>query len=231
MVEQTGLTDQQKGQELKLKLLECLRQENRELMRIAKEYFEKPNKSESDAIHMLEAVIESSDHILTAGDWDSSLFLRNQVKSVKAIKAEAEAELQKKLQSGEKENVQEVALEDDEMPVYISLFQSDGYNVEKWAVQLRALKRYVVGRPIYEDEAHVQARIRLRAAAANEGYVIVGVKKADIKQDPFAPVMKDQYQHPLLNLKDTAVQNGKIVAFVHQNKRYIFHEGELIESP
>jgi len=112
------------------------------------------------------------------------------------------------------------------------LFQSDGYNINKWAMQLRSLDRYTVGRPVYQSEADVQKRIRLRSAAAgNEGYVIVTIRKADIQSpDPFASPLKDQFDHPLLVLKEIAVRNGRIVAFVHQGICYHFVDGQLIKQ-
>ena len=119
---------------------------------------------------------------------------------------------------------------ENEIEVYISLFQSDGYNINKWSMQLRSLDRYVVGRPVYQHEADAQKRVRLReAATANEAYVVVAIKKSDIQPaNAFATTLKDQFDLPLLSLKETAVRNGRINAFVHQGKRYGFVDGQLV---
>src|SRR5437879_3664634 len=88
-----------------------------------------------------ERVNTTVDHVVEGGDWNSSLFLRNTIKPLMAIKAEALAELdQLQIKAGEKSvNIQAAA--ENEVEVYISLFQSDGYNISKWAMQLRSLDR------------------------------------------------------------------------------------------
>lgn len=225
----TQLTSDFKGQDLKKKLLECLDQEARQFSELARSYFVKDHLSKEDKKGMLTAVINTVDHVLTGGDWNSSLFLRNTIKPLMAIKAEAELELSRlEMKAEEKAIIIQVAAE-NEIEVYISLFQSDGYNMGKWAMQLRSLDRYIVGRPIYQHQADVEKRIRLRAAGGNEAYVAVIVKKTDIQSDAAAP-LKDQFEHPLCLLKESALRNGRIVAFVHQGIRYHFVDGQLIKA-
>lgn len=223
-----GLTADFKSQELRKKLLDCLNRENTQFSAIANQLIEKGHHSDADKIQLLQAIIETVDRVLAAGDWESSLFLKNTAKPLKAIKAEAETELADRQGRTTQKHIKIAPLSEDEQEVYVSLFQSDGYNKGKWAVQLRALSRYVVGRPIYQHEADIQKRIRLRAASENEAYVIVAVKKKDVLSDPFQTnVLKDQYDHPLVQLKETAVQNGRIISFVHNKVRYHFVDGRL----
>jgi len=226
----SGLTSGFKGQDLKKKLLECLDQEARQFSEIARTYFAKENLSKEDKTGLLNAVINTVDHVTSAGEWDSSLFLRNTIKPLIAIKAEAQAELERlQLKAGEK-SVTVQAASENEVEVYISLFQSDGYNISKWAMQLRSLDRYVVGRPIYKTEADVSNRIRLRNAGGNEAYVAVVVKKTDVQSDQFAAPLKDQFDHPLILLKEVALKNGRINAFVHEGMRYHFVDGQLVKA-
>lgn len=225
----SGLTANFKGQELKKKLLECLDKEAREFSEVARTYFDKEHLSKDDKAGLLKAVISAIDHVVSAGDWNSSLFLRNTIKPLLAIKAEAEAELDHLHIKVSDKSIKIHPATENEVEVYISLFQSDGYNISKWAMQLRSLDRYVVGRPVYKNEADVKKRIRLRNAAANEAYVAVIVKKMDVQSDPFTAPLKDQFDHPLLLLKETALKHGRIVAFVHQGMRYYFVEGQLVK--
>lgn len=173
-------------------------------------------------------MITTVDHVMAGGDWESSLFLRNTIKPLMAIKTEAELELSRlEIKATEKsESMQPIS--ENEVEVYISLFQSDGYNMSKWAMQLRSLDRYIVGRPIYINEADIEKRIRLRGATGNEAYVIVVVKKTDIQAEQGAP-LKDQFEHSLLLLKEIALKTGRIIAFVHQGTRYHFVDGQLIK--
>lgn len=217
-----------KTQELRRKLLACLDREARQFSSVARTYFTCGQLSEEDRVGLLRAVIDTVNHVCDAGDWESSLFLRNTIKPLTQIKAEAETELAK-LSAKAEDKVSEHAkpLSKDEVEVYVSLFQSDGYNISKWSLQLRSLDRYVVGRPVYGSETDVLARLRARGqAAGNEAYVIVVVKKTDVlpKGDS-----KDQYDYPLITLKEKALKSGRIIGFVHQGTRYQFVEGQLLE--
>ncbi len=220
-----------KGQDLKKRLLECLDREARQFSETARTYFNKELLSKDDKIGLLTAVITMVDHVMSAGDWNSSLFLRNTLKPLIAIKTEAQEELERyhvKLQ--ETHHVTKPLLE-NEVEVYISLFQSDGYNINKWSMQLRSLSRYIIGRPVYALETDVQKRMRLRdVATASEAYVAVAVKQSDIQPaDPFSPPLKDQFDLPLIVLKEVAIRHGRINAFVHQGMHYRFVDGQLIK--
>lgn len=231
MADSSELTQQHKAQALKQKLLDCLKEENVKLAQDIEAFFDSAHPNESEKLAILKSVIVSCESLLKAGDWENSLFLRSQAKRIQTIKNEAEDELkflqQKKAEK--KAGFGQVALQESEREVYISLFQSDGYNLDKWAMQLRSLSRYVVGRPVYDKEEDIQKRIRLRASPVSEAYVVVGVKKADIKEDTFDIPVQDQYGHTLLQLSDAAVERGEIIAFVHQGIRYRLVEGSLVK--
>ena len=231
MDKSSGLISELKSFELKKKLLECLDTEAREFSEAARAFVSQGQLSPEDKTGLLKAIVAAVDHVMTAGDWNSSLFLRNTLKPLIAVKEEAETELKKYEEVSTARISKKYMPTEHEIAVYISLFQSDGYNIGKWAMQLRSLDRYTVGRPIYEQEADVEKRIRLRSSGAvNEAYVTVTVKKTDIQSNSFQASLKDTFGHPLLSLKETAVRNGKIGEFVHQNSRYDFIDGQLIKK-
>ncbi|OGT26875.1 MAG: Dot/Icm secretion system protein IcmQ [Gammaproteobacteria bacterium RIFCSPLOWO2_02_FULL_42_14] len=227
----SGITSAHKSQELKKRLLECIDKEAKHFSESTRAYFEKEELSLEDKTGLLQAVVAAVDHVLKAGDWDSSLFLRNLVKPLIAIKTEAQMELDRQHVKTDVLHIPVIAPPaNDELQVYISLFQSDGYNMLKWAMQLRSLSRYVIGRPVYQNEADVEKWMRLRAGLPTEAYVAVIVKKSDIQVDPMKPALKDRYDHPLLELQETALQRGRIVSFVHQNIRYYFANEQLVKQ-
>jgi len=227
-MESSALTAKHKAEALKKQLLDCLQQENQQFLNIAQAFFDKDTLSETDKTALLKAIIEAVDHVLTAGDWDSSLFLRNIVKPLKNIKAEAEAELQTHSGAGTAADIAVAPLSSSEVEVYISLFQSDGYNMNKWEMQLRSLERYIVGRPVYQHQADVEKRIRLKAGTVNEAYIAVAILKSEILTDTVSTLQKDPHGHPLLSLKETALKTGRIISFTHQNIHYRFVSGKLI---
>lgn len=222
----TPLSNNQKSHELKKQLLNCLDREARHFSEIARGYFDKEQLSVEDKTGLLRAIVETIDHVMETGDWESSLFLRNTLKPLMQIKSDAELELRKLLDIAEETRYTAQVPAEDEQEVYISLFQSDGYNMGKWAMQLRSLERYVVGRPIYAVETDVQKRLSLRAEAAmNEAYAVVIVKKSDMQMGQ----RQDQFGLRLAVLKDTALKNGRIIGFVYQGMRYYFVDGQLVK--
>ena len=227
----SGLTADSKGQELKQKLIECLDKESREFSATVRTYFTKGILSKEDKTGLLRSIITAIDHVMEGGDWSSSLFLKNTLKPLAAIKAEAEAEIAKLEAKADSKIAPVAPPAEHEVEVYISLFQSEGYNINKWAMQLRSLDRYTVGRPIYQNAADIEKRVRLRAANGNEAHVAVIIRKADMQAaDPFSPPLKDQFGHPLLQIKDVALRNGRITAFFHQGVRYLFVDGQLVKQ-
>lgn len=227
----SALTGESKGSELKRQLLECIDKESRQFSADIRDYFAKGVLSKEDKAGLLNAIITAISHVLEGGDWNNSLFLKNTLKPLSAIKAEAEAELLKLEAKATAKTYQIEKPAENEVEVYISLFQSEGLNINKWAMQLRSLERYIVGRPIYQNATDIAKRIRLRSAAGNEAYVSVIIKKLDIQPsvDPFAPPLKDQFDHPLLMIKDIALRKGRITGFYHQSIRYHFVDGQLIK--
>lgn len=228
-MDHSALTEQQKAYELKKKLLDCLQQEQKQFSDIAQAFFEKEKLSETDRTALLKTIVEAVDHVLAAGDWNSSLFLRNVVKPLKQIQSEAKETLHLHAENHDHAAYFNVSLSLDEIMVFVLLFQSDGYNINKWAMQLRSLERYVVGRPVYQLEADVEKRIRLRAGSANEAYVGVAILKSEILTSAASSLQKDPYGHVLLLLKETAIKKGRILFFVHQGIHYRFIDGQLIK--
>lgn len=213
---------------LRQKLIDAMKSEDARLKEIANLFLKESKRTDQDKNKLLEEVIKSANEILAVGGWQSSRFLTNVVKPLIAIKKAAEEELEnRRTQKVEVGDVAPVA--EDEQTVYISLFQSDGMDMGKWGIQLRSLERYIVGRPIYQDEAHARQRIRLRVRnPSSEAYVIFAVKKRDIITNPYqSEGLKDQYENPLIQLSEIAVDHGRIIGFVHQNILYHLIDGRL----
>src|SRR5437867_2048280 len=89
----SGLPPEFKGQDLKKKLIDCLNKESQQFSDIISAYLSKEKLSKEDRESLLQSVVTVVDQVLSAGDWDSSLFLRNTLKPLQAIKEEALIEL------------------------------------------------------------------------------------------------------------------------------------------
>lgn len=228
-----------KNDELKRHLLACVDAEKVDLSQVAEKFYAQhtTDTSEQKALDISEqktfcqAVIDSVDRVLEAGDWDSSLFLRNTAKPLKKLREQAE-QLLKQIDHTQAPEAayRQKALADDDVRLYISLFQANGGDLKQWALQLRSIRSHLLGRPVYENEEDVQKIVRQKTNRLSEAYVAVVVKKTAVLSEPFRAPRLDRNGNTLVTLKDGAVSVDNIVEFVHGGKQYQFVRGALHES-
>lgn len=218
------------GDDLKRLLIDCAKNEKVNFVKIADAFYKQNYRNKSHYIEFCKEVIKAIDKVLSAGDWNDSLFLRNTVKPLRELREEAAlilAQATRAVDQHPDQVTQQVA--EDSVQVFISMFQSDGHNLQKWAMQLRSITKYLIGRPVYANEADVQKVIRMKLQQASEAYIVVAIKKAAIRQDPFEPERFDRYGNKLLMLTPGAVEVSNILRFVHYGKVYRFIDGHLVK--
>lgn len=213
---------------LKQHLIDCLKQEKIDFTEIAKAFYQQGQRAETDCLALTDQIIAAVDHILEAENWDESLFLRNALKPLKEIREQAIALKKEATMTVADQQTVLRDLEDDEMLVYISVFQSEGHNLRRWELQLNSLRSYLLGRPVYEKESDVVKVLRQKLVQTSEAFVVVAIRKSDVQTFAHQAERVDRYGNVLLTLKDTAVKPENIFEFVHQGKRYFFKEGKLI---
>ncbi len=186
--------------------------------------FSDPNSDEALAQELLKAL----DDFLSAGDWDATLFLKANKKKLEALRGQVESLLNEV--SAKKAGDTQIKREPPPgyKRVYVSLFQAEANNMLKWQSTIKGLEKYSVSRPVYWEEAHVQAWIRNKADPAREGYVIAFVKETDIVKPYQGKVVADRFGHELVTLRERAIELANIVEFVHNEKRYRYSQGELV---
>ena len=167
--------------------------------------------------------------MLAAEDWDSSPFLKNTVKPLEEIKQSAEA-LVAQLSGDVNDTVASQTIESGGQPVYIALFQAQGHDLKKWAMQLRSIDRYMLGRPIYTAEADVCKMIHQKVNQSCEAYAKVAVKPSAIQEQSLLPKREDRNGCTLLTLMPGTVTSDHIIEFVHVGKTYAFVDGKLREK-
>ncbi len=149
-----------KSDALKHQLLECVNNEKADFSEVAKVFYQKEHRTKEDYLAFSEEIVAAIDHVLQAGDWEDSLFLRNTVKPLKKIR-EATLQLQQQVNASSGEQKMSLRdLDDDELLIYISIFQSEGHNIRKWELQLSSFQSHLLGRTVYENEEDVQKVIR-----------------------------------------------------------------------
>ena len=219
-------------------LLNVLREQNLHVERAANELFDSSLSSEEVKKEYCQIVIKTVDKILAAGDWDSSLFLKNVIKPIREMQVQARCLLSGKKPveaiGGEpepEEQPQVDVLAENEVYLYVSLFQAQGHDFAMWERQLQTLSRYLINRPIYAEEDNVKKVIRLKENSDNEAYVVLKIDKKYLqKPNAFEVERKDRYGNSLETVKPGSVTDSNILELVYSGERYHYVDGRLIKA-
>src|SRR3989344_6005179 len=82
--------------ENKRRLAEAVQAENERFKKVLDEFYAEPKRSKEQYAEINQKILETIDRLLTAGDWESSLFLRNAIKPLLKAKEDV-LKLQKEL--------------------------------------------------------------------------------------------------------------------------------------
>ena len=215
--------------ELRKKLLAFVEKEKQKLQQLLDEFYTLPNREEGDYARVNQKVIELLQRIINAGDWESSLFLRNMIGQLKK-RLEVSAVLKEEFESQGlvvEQTFPPVAPE-DAIVLYVLLYQVDGGLLQKWEDQLCSILKIAQSRPIYDEESKVVQVIRSNLDRQTEAYVKVLVDKNEIIDS--ARIVKDRLGQELVTISITAIRPENIIEFIHQGKKYNFVNGKLLEK-
>lgn len=172
-----------------------------------------------DALHRLVA----SPH------FSNSTFLRLLHQQIQKLSEEFDSTMQEvySLQEEKTEQVKKDYVNKE--LVYISIYCSDGLNIDSWKRVVENLPKQYISRPIYINERNVQKAVKAKPQLMNEGYVAIYVEKQAINQPekPDFP-LTDKWGHPLLSLKDRAIDLQNVEYFWHDSKHYLLTSKGLI---
>ncbi len=191
---------------------------NDQLEQAIDDFYNLPRRTDNDYMTLTQTIVNTIDDILSLGDWDSSAFLRTTIRPLRDRRDRALKVLDvMKAQQNEKPARE---LTEADCKVYISLYQTDGHNLDLWEQQLQSLPAYIQGRPIYRDELEVEKMIRSKPNPAVEAYAVIVVKKADLVTSMGFRRHIDKTGTALVNLHPGAVLVENVLELVHQQKRY-----------
>ncbi|HHF0523706.1 TPA: Dot/Icm secretion system protein IcmQ [Legionella anisa] len=180
-----------------------------------------------------EAILKALDYAIQNGPWDKSNFLRsigNRLIGIrdnfaKKISARSQAQIR-----ADTHLANRLALRGGQQEVFVSLYSSDGSNLQSWERIIINLPRQMISRPIYADEEQVQALIKSKENKQNEAYVAIYINKTDIINLSADKTLSDKLGSPLLTLKDRALNVENITRFVHLSGVYKYSRGRLIKE-
>ena len=156
---------------------------------------------------------------------DKFRFIRDRLNAL-ALRVQDELKLHQ--ESTEKKSEK---LEEDEILVYVHLFNAQGLVFQTWQKMIgrSVFYEYSVNRPIYLERAHIEAFIRSKANKAQHGFLTVALKKEYLLATP--EQAKDIVGHPLVKIREGSLDIRKMFSFTHQECEYVVNDaGQLIKK-
>ena len=125
----------------------------------------------------------------------------------------------------------QVLVEEDEILVYIHLYNAQGLMLRTWESMItpRAFFDFSVNRPIYKEQAHIEAFIYSKANKAQHGFLTVAMKRDRVLQTHSEDALKDVVGNPLIKIKEGSLKREKLLTFTHNKIVYQLTEaGNLV---
>jgi len=180
-----------------------------------------------------EAILKALNDAIEKGPWEQSNFLKVIGKNLTEIRdnflnqlgASSQAQLK-----AESHLANRIALRSGQQEIYISLYSSDGANLQSWERIVANLPRQMISRPIYADEENLKAILKTKENKQNEAYVAIYINQSDILSLGIDKTAIDKLGKTLLNLKDKTLNLDNISRFVHASGIYRFSHGRLLKN-
>lgn len=170
------------------------------------------------------------DEGIATGPWQANLFLTGIKKKLEELRDDFVTRVGLDQHHAQIANDLLAANSADNTEVYIALYQSQGSNMSKWSEVVVSLVNYTMGRPIYANEADVQAAIRLSDRNLNQAYAVVKVPSDAILSDITDLVRTDREGRKLISLREAAIQLKNIVRLVHATGQYKLVRNFLVKQ-
>lgn len=170
------------------------------------------------------------DEGIAAGPWQANLFLKGIKKKLEELRDNFVIKVGLDQHHKQTANDLLAAESCENTEVYIALYQSQGGNMSKWQEVVVSLVNYTMGRPIYCNEADVQAAIRLNDRNLNHAYAVVKVHGDAILSDTTDLVRTDREGRKLISLREAAIQLKNIVRLVHATGQYKLVRNFLVKQ-
>jgi intracellular multiplication protein IcmQ len=178
----------------------------------------------------IQEIVKALDEAIADGPWDSSNFLKAIGKKLGDVREKLISYLQEQGIDSEAltfKAMNKMVLRANQQEVYVSVYSADGRVLSTWERILANLPRQIISRPIYAEEADVQAALKHKENKENEGYVVIYINASDILTLPEDKTPKDKFGKSLLTLKDKAIRLEDVVKFVHISGSYNYQNGRL----
>jgi intracellular multiplication protein IcmQ len=181
-----------------------------------------------DDEHKVRSWLAEIESILHEYDWEASFILKTCKKKLQELAVQLASYVREFEAASEDQADSKASQWDGYIPVYITLYTSNGDDLNNWLSLLRGIRESSSGRPIYRQEMDARASVDGKSVLSNEGYVKLYVSEEDIVKMPPAKIPQDRRGVALLTLRQKAIEAAKIVKFIHGNQSiYDYKNGVL----
>lgn len=173
------------------------------------------------------------DKIIEKGFWEDTLFLQAAGKKLRELRERLKNDLDVSTESPETSTLfhrytQRKIVTDKAQLVFILIYSAEGGNLKQWENIISSLTAHSMTRPIYTNEADVQAVIRSKPNKENDAYLAFSITDNDISPPFNNKVPVDRYGNELVVLKEGVIHSENVEYFVHVSGRYFFQSGKLV---
>ena len=176
-------------------------------------------------------LLKALDTAISEGSWDGGLFfqaagkkLRDIRDRIKDLDIDIGAEA-----SPASTAVTTVMKYSGLIDVYVSLYCSEGNNINRWETILTTISRQAITRPIYKKEKDVREVISAKDSKINDAYIIAYVSENSITKTLSGKPLLDRFGHELTVLKENSIIVDNIAKFIHVSGEYTYEKGKLVK--
>lgn len=126
-----------------------------------------------------------------------------------------------------------IEVREDEVLVYVYLFNAQGLVLKNWLKMLnpQVFYEYSINRPIYGEKSHVEAVIRGKTNKGKHGYITFAIKKDKVLPVLETDKVKDAFGNPVIKVKEGSLKSDRLISFTHNDQEYRLTEsGELVRK-
>jgi hypothetical protein len=124
----------------------------------------------------------------------------------------------------------EVVTADDEILVYVYLYNAQGALLPTWTNMLtpKLFYEYSVNRPIYTNKVHIDSLVRGKANPVQHAFLTVAVKEKDLIKNESPP--KDVMGNEVTKVREGALKFERLISLTHNQNEYVLRENGLTKK-
>jgi hypothetical protein len=122
------------------------------------------------------------------------------------------------------EKKRDIVMADDDILVYVYLYNTQGATLPTWTNMLTAklFYEYSVNRPIYTNRDHIESLIRGKANRVQHAFLTVALKKKDLIANDNPP--KDMLGNAITKVREGSLSIERMVSLTHSDVDYVLSD-------